>query len=915
VSDQALFAIDQAVSHPSMQSKLDEFIASLNTEDNDISDRDLIPINFKPTSRLQTGMYTPSPSGSRVNSRSGSRRASVSSSRRASVSSSRRNSIITSSPTRKLSLNTVIPNSVAATTTYQVPQDIDQSSKLFATASASIFRKTPYTSASVTPALARTPDEYERHDYFYEDDDDDEEEDDFLASEQNNGSDFLFDHQYSLTDQLMTEPVDSLVEWDPLGALNKLKEHSESMVLRQSLQEALVKTAQQQQQQQEQEEMVTASDDNKLLGMIQAEEEEEKQPIFSDTPPLPSIKKIKRPTAFKSSWDDEEYELPSALASGESTPRTPIARRLSSSDLTKLLALEKERFRQQRASLKMAEPQAAVASMLEAELDLSRGLLFQRRHHYLGDSDDSDDEMQATLSIASNEPRELLASGESDDDNDENQARVSPDQYAAYYDEHVILEAQKRLRALVTGEKLEEIDSMPLPFPNRTRETVKNSRSNTAFAGPLYNYGETRSADPQPFSLMYNSRSYHANFGFDENRKLQIYRSDLLPTDEWMEDMKTLNPEIIVRKNNPIEKQKLAKEKEEVEQKFKEERVKEQRLNILAASKENVSATVTNAEIPEAIDTSKGAITQESTSSASANLSNDTMNDLTNNQMFSTTANAAKKQNETTLIPDAKNKQQLIDAPATNTKKSNIEIASTAILDKPNDSFTSRRGASLIATTNKIDLEEIQDIVEPTTDEMKQKTVQNTFDSGPNLVIDSASLVFETAATGKAATKDCIVETKVSEQNSSTYALSATKDAEETGFDTAKPISLHSTLISFTTSEPAASITPTLERFSAVTAKTTTPLESSVTTVADSVTLPVETSKSITEKSSNSFSALTSHKSESSSSSMTVTRTTSSSSSTTTKTNSSSSKTSTKAKRRNSRRKSAKSSQNQAANK
>lgn len=622
-----------------MQNKIEEFIASLNTEDNDISDRDLIPIKFKPTSRLQTGMYTPSPIESPVGSRNSSRRASVSSTRRAGAPSSRRSSTVTTHipilPKHKLSSDgattDVVSSSAVKSTTYQGSQN----AKLFATASASVFRKTPYTSASVTPALAETPDGYERHDYFYSDDEEVQEDENYengLAAidREQNRSDFLYDRHYSLTERLNTETVESTAEWDPLGSLAKLKEHSESMVLRQSLQEALIKTVEeqqqkQQQQQKEQQEHEELSDaiDKKLMEIIKAEEEENQTSMCNDSTLLPTSTKKKRPSAFKSSWDDEEYELPSALASGESTPRTPIARKLPSSDLTKLLALEEERSRQQRASLKMAKPQAAVASMLEAELDLSHGLLPQRRHQLVGKPDNNGNDNDAihaiSLSDASNKVRELLAGEESD--TDEKQESDSPHQYVTYYDEHVILEAQKRLSALITGNDVEkEIGSLPLSAT------------------------ETSSMD-----------SHHANFRFDENHTL--------PTDESMVNSKTLDRKVIPLKNNPIEKQMLAKE-EEAGQKLEEERLK------MLAEKSVSNVT---------IDTNKREVTEELVSSASANIKNNTTSDLTQKHVCLTASGIPPE-------PAAENIQQTINA-SVNIKKRNIlQNTSGSVLDLDNGS-------------------------------------------------------------------------------------------------------------------------------------------------------------------------------------------------------------------------------------
>ncbi|KAG1247673.1 hypothetical protein G6F68_014102 [Rhizopus microsporus] len=62
------FAIDETLS-PSVQSRIEDFIADLHKEDDedDTSERDLIPINFKSSSRLQN--YTISPHGSCSTSR------------------------------------------------------------------------------------------------------------------------------------------------------------------------------------------------------------------------------------------------------------------------------------------------------------------------------------------------------------------------------------------------------------------------------------------------------------------------------------------------------------------------------------------------------------------------------------------------------------------------------------------------------------------------------------------------------------------------------------------------------------------------------------------------------------------------------------------------------------------------------
>lgn len=540
--EQPTFAIDVMMS-PAAQSKIDEFIASLNAEeDEEVSDRDLIPINFKPTSRL-TGIYTPSPNGSRVNSRTGSRSNSRSGSRRASVSNSRRNSAIVIN-------KTLLPppppaafastNSIISAPTFTVPDDDNtpqQSHKLFAASSSMFSRKTPYTSAAVTPAIGLTPDEFAADGYF-DDQEEGQENEDFTFK-----PDFLNETQYSLNESLVESAVTD--EWNPLSALSKLKEHSESMVLRQSLQEALVKTVK---EQQEKDEAAIASAAD-IASTV------------SEFIPINKIKKNKKKYAFRSTWDDEEYDLPSALVSGESSPLTPIVRCMSSSDLTKEIELEKERYKQQRASLMLAQPQTAVASMLEAELDLSRGTLFKRRYY---DTPDDQVNLIKSSELITQETSKFLEI-ESDDED-------SPTDFAAYYDDHVIQEAQKRLRALVTGEEVDTASEMPVPIGGH-----KTSNISSKTPSNMHQYGEVQ--NPQPLGLLWNNKSYTSNFGFDAKHKLPIYQPDLIPIDDIAEEIKSLSTEIIMKEDPYTKKHRLAKEEEERKLQAEQKKLEEDRLS------------------------------------------------------------------------------------------------------------------------------------------------------------------------------------------------------------------------------------------------------------------------------------------------------------------------------------------------
>ncbi|KAI7902232.1 uncharacterized protein BX663DRAFT_561797 [Cokeromyces recurvatus] len=569
--DPNLFAIDKLMS-PSAQTKIEEFIASLIEEeqdDNDISDRDLIPINFKPTSRLHTGMYTPSPGSSRQGSRSNSRRTSVSSSRRNSVYYSSNKS---TQPAEALSPETPINR------TYPILPENEQpiqQSNMFASAdsSSSMYnRKTPYTSAAVTPVARVSPeerDDYSQYDYFGSD----------LTTTSN--PDFLYNHQYSLADSLAAlESSLTKEEWDPERALTELKEHSEGMVLRQSLKDAL------------------ATSSHPL---------EDKKGVQKDDDDMDAIDLLPPPAAAaataqqakkegqksSSSWDEEEVcESPNAPISDESSPRTPLIRSMSNSDLSKEIAIEKERYRQQRASLMLAQPQAAVASMLEAELDLSRGTLFKRRYYddIIVDPDLAVDEkdsllVEPTSTINASlvkKPTELTASkvamsGDDEDKEEEEDILFVPpiDQNIAFYDDCVIRESQRRLRALVIGEnddsELSSLDiTMPLPIATGTHHTQLNVSKQPLH---MYQRDETKN-DPQPFGLSWNSRAYESNFGFDEKHKLHIYRPELVLSQDAAAEIQSFNPEIeLVKTEDPITKRKnrLAAAKKMKEEQQEEE--------------------------------------------------------------------------------------------------------------------------------------------------------------------------------------------------------------------------------------------------------------------------------------------------------------------------------------------------------
>ncbi|RCH88920.1 hypothetical protein CU097_005998 [Rhizopus azygosporus] len=465
-----LFAIDEILS-PSVKTKIDEFIAELHKdEEDDISDRDLIPINFKASSRLHSGMYTPLPLGSRNGSRVGSRTVSRSGSRRASIVSSRRNSVPGTPKKSHVALDISVPTLVDDS----IP-NIDQPSNLFADFSSSIFnRKTPYTSAAATPAVALTPDA-EQSEYFGH-----------IGETLSDNEDEGFDNDsfemtnYDLSDSLdvACHSKDTVTKWNPLEALENLKSQSESMILRKTLTEALTKAAKEQEE---------------LERLEQLEPAEEKP---------------KRVQRFRSAWDmddDTELGLPSALASGQSSPRTPMMRGLSD-NLSREIEQEKERYRQQRESLSMAQPQTAIASLLEAELDLSRGTLFKKKYE-LQHVQQMPPEVQST-------PFPAPHFGQDEEEK----------AYTAYFSEDVIKEAKQRLDILKNDREEQMISDGTLPLPVSTGSLVDDIQFSTQ---PSHMYQHSK----YQFSDDFDSKNYTFNFGFDEHHKLKIYQSDLIQPD------------------------------------------------------------------------------------------------------------------------------------------------------------------------------------------------------------------------------------------------------------------------------------------------------------------------------------------------------------------------------------------------
>ncbi|RCI02104.1 hypothetical protein CU098_011360 [Rhizopus stolonifer] len=357
--------------------------------------------------------------------------------------------------------------------------------------------KTPYTSAAVTPATVSTPEEFPGYEYFGQ------EQGNLLQEGYIDEPDIFDNSQYSLHQSLVNELHKSEI-WDPLEALYKLKQQSENMVLTQSLHEALAKTAKKQQD----ESLNISKKKNKTFG-------------------------------FKSSWDDEEYELPSALASGQSSPRTPIFRSMATSELSKEIELEKERYKQQRASLMMVKPQTAIASTLEAELDLSQGTIFKKRHL---DHQPSFAPAEINTIIKPRNFSSQSIAGPEDE-------TPTGDQFEFYFDERVIEESKKRLKTLLENRE----EAIPTLNDDMILPTVCTKKQEL-FQPELgfLNY------EHRPFE--FDIKSYKSSFAIDKAYKAFKFQPDLVTEECEPDEVLSLRYTTAVSKN-PMAKEERSEEK------------------------------------------------------------------------------------------------------------------------------------------------------------------------------------------------------------------------------------------------------------------------------------------------------------------------------------------------------------------
>ncbi|KAI8344540.1 hypothetical protein BC941DRAFT_508081 [Chlamydoabsidia padenii] len=332
----------------------------------DWSDRDLIPISLKRSSKLNIEGLSPSLPQSPI----GSRRGSISRSRRSSISSTGRlqHRVITA------------PNSPSpiSTPTKNVPLGTQMDYSLYSRQPVSLFaqenvsystKKTPYTSAATTPVR-------EKGSFLYDMDDQQQEylDDSYQENDTDYHEDYLLD--YSFDEPLLMASVTNrqerhrlfgqLPDWNPLEALERLKSTSETM---------MISSGQHQHQQHQQQ-----GTKETALELDESTEADDQQDT-RDTNKTTSNTHYALDAITLGTSPQEDFGRP-FYTSGSSSPRTPVVRGLEYNLTAEIEAAREQHRQHQRTALSLLQPHTAVATLLEAELDLSKSSLFNRRHDH-----------------------------------------------------------------------------------------------------------------------------------------------------------------------------------------------------------------------------------------------------------------------------------------------------------------------------------------------------------------------------------------------------------------------------------------------------------------------------------------------------------------------------------------------------
>ncbi|KAI9016404.1 hypothetical protein CLU79DRAFT_322404 [Phycomyces nitens] len=421
-----LYAMDTVPSSPSLRKSPFASFISLETGDDDWSDRDMIPIPLKASSRLFGDGLPLSSNGTEDAIGGGG-------------GGSRRNSL-----KRRLSVSQKSPVIPKQTYTAGYPdiQSHQQSSRLFASGQTFYGKKTPYTSAAATPVAEKA--------FFIQDDD---------IMDQNYHGDFMSRNDYTLDFSLVMEMSretevrreekmdqdEDEFDWDTAGALERLRNQSTSMLFAQVA-------------------------DAHAHSMNTLEMRDRRAGTWDDTlsetdalvsGPVSPINDVLPDALYLS-----QRSVPPDLFSGHASPRTPVARNMAH-NLTHEINLAKERYKaEQRASLSLVKPTMAAATLLEAELDLSKSRLYKRRSKPEFDLD-----LEPSISPV------WHAKSHDGEDIEEHHAE---DTFVAYFDEDTIKEAQKKLLDLTTDKPSnpinnQESDTGPSVVFNQSTRPVTES--------------------------------------------------------------------------------------------------------------------------------------------------------------------------------------------------------------------------------------------------------------------------------------------------------------------------------------------------------------------------------------------------------------------------------------------------------
>ncbi|ORZ13227.1 hypothetical protein BCR42DRAFT_73007 [Absidia repens] len=325
--------------------------------ENDWSDRDLIPIQLKSSSKLNIEGLSPIIPSSPI----GSRRSSLSKSRRSSISSIKSYHCTSDGPISPVKVSSSASSAVS-TGLLDYSEHSHQPPSIFAQETLFYSKKTPYTSAATTPVR-------ERMSFLYETD----EQQSHILDRNGNFEVSGIDNQPEvdpLEDYALNYSFDAPLklassrhrqsscyqqdQWNPQAALERLQ-HTSEFIMRHHGQKS--------------------PSSLKMPTSIKKTKEDNRQ--VNESPE--SQYALDAITIDKSPQEDIVGQF---YASGSSSPRTPVVQGLEDNLAAEIEAAKEQHRQHQRESLSLLRPRAAVASLLEAELDLSKSNLFNRRNDH-----------------------------------------------------------------------------------------------------------------------------------------------------------------------------------------------------------------------------------------------------------------------------------------------------------------------------------------------------------------------------------------------------------------------------------------------------------------------------------------------------------------------------------------------------